>query len=512
MIIEFVWATDVCFEMSSAQRQLLMLVSLSFLFAMMISWSGFGSRSFIVSWSPTTVPSDHSITLTEAEKQALTRYFMKYVIMKRQRLSTKSSAAPDSIKSNEIKREAQTMPPFADHPQVPMVKATNNDNPGLSSSRLLYTSVSTVSKALTNASARIDSEPDNDIESINHLRLNSSLVEQFKSKLKQASLQSRSQQSMITMNEVKTSMHYVSNKSDVCWHNQGSGLSLLVMVITSPINLDARQSIRRTWGGLAVERGAKLLFVIGRPAIDGPVNVGQTLSQLIAQEDEAYNDILQGNFVDSYDNLTLKSISILNWVAEHCRQVKYVFKVDDDMFINMQMLVDFAETSNYRNVLIGKIAKKWAPHRNRASKYFVSYGEFNQTLYPNFATGPAYMITGDAVPALLHQLDSGVPVMRLEDVFVTGVLAERASVRRLNYFFFKNVYFKVNQCNFGKFITSHHHSPNQIEQLWRQVYRVPPDDCRKNSTVKSPSPAVPFASSSLSKPTGNSSSILPHHS
>ena len=284
--------------------------------------------------------------------------------------------------------------------------------------------------------------------------------------------------------ELSLTQKFIIDKKNFCSKEHGFGLDLLVMVITSPSNFDARQAIRQTWGGFAVERGSKLLFVVGHSS-SFEINVK------LKQEDNQYEDILQAQFEDAYYNLTLKSLAIVNWVADNCEKVKYVLKIDDDMFVNMQLLVDFAETREFKNVIIGKIAKKWLPHRDSNSKWYVPSSAYAGQVYPNFATGPAYLIHRDAIPNLVKVIRSNATkVIKLEDVFLAGIVAEKAGVRRLNYSLFKNAYFEVSKCNFMRFITSHQHSPKEILRLWQIVYADKKADCSLKKTPVTKAPAV----------------------
>ena len=72
---------------------------------------------------------------------------------------------------------------------------------------------------------------------------------------------------------------------------------------------------------------------------------GGKLSQLF-QEQKKFRDVLQADFVDTYTNLSLKSIfalkflhSLLHSAARGGSQIAYVFKVDDDSFVNVHGLV-----------------------------------------------------------------------------------------------------------------------------------------------------------------------------
>jgi len=48
---------------------------------------------------------------------------------------------------------------------------------------------------------------------------------------------------------------------------------------------------------------------------------------LLQQESEEFNDIIQGDFHDSFRNLTIKDIMFMRWMTTYCSQVKFIFKV-----------------------------------------------------------------------------------------------------------------------------------------------------------------------------------------
>jgi len=52
-----------------------------------------------------------------------------------------------------------------------------------------------------------------------------------------------------------------------------------------------------------------------------------------------YKDLVQGNFFDSYKNLTLKAVLGLRWVSQYCRNAPFAIKVDDDTFLNIFEIV-----------------------------------------------------------------------------------------------------------------------------------------------------------------------------
>uniref|UniRef100_W6NR74 Hexosyltransferase n=1 Tax=Haemonchus contortus TaxID=6289 RepID=W6NR74_HAECO len=86
----------------------------------------------------------------------------------------------------------------------------------------------------------------------------------------------------------------------------------------------------------------RILFILGNSGTVGD-------EQLIEQEAKDHGDILQANFVDSYDNLTIKSIAAMRYVAGVCTEVKAIFKVDDDVAWNVletSLLVNYAAANN----------------------------------------------------------------------------------------------------------------------------------------------------------------------
>ncbi|XP_054152681.1 acetylgalactosaminyl-O-glycosyl-glycoprotein beta-1,3-N-acetylglucosaminyltransferase-like [Oppia nitens] len=270
--------------------------------------------------------------------------------------------------------------------------------------------------------------------------------------------------------DLSTTEHMLIDKPLGCDDDMGASLDLLVIVNSAVDHWEAREAIRDTWGKFAIERGAYLLFLVGS-------SLSPVVQHRVLMEDERTSDLLQGQYIDNYFNLTLKTISMMHWLSTRCSRVKYVLKVDDDMFVNMQHITDFTETRNFNKCIIGKLAKNWKPHRNTNNKWYVPPEAFNGTVFPTFATGPAYMMSGDAVKPL-YETSLRERAMYLEDVYMTGIVAEKAGIRRLNHAMFRNTHvLNLDECLFKRLMTSHKHSPEEIRRLWQLVYRQPPKDC-----------------------------------
>ena len=73
--------------------------------------------------------------------------------------------------------------------------------------------------------------------------------------------------------------------------------------------------IRSTWGRPRIPKlETKLAFLLGSTQ-------NKELQEEIERENSDYHDIVQGDFVDTYHNLSYKSIMGKLWVSEFCAQV-----------------------------------------------------------------------------------------------------------------------------------------------------------------------------------------------
>lgn len=244
--------------------------------------------------------------------------------------------------------------------------------------------------------------------------------------------------------------------------NLGKEMELVVIVMSAPTHLEARTAIRQTWGHFGQRRDMSVLFMLG-------TTLDPKVEAILRKEQSMYNDVVRGRFLDSYSNLTLKTISTLEWVNTYCSKVKYLLKTDDDMFINVPRLLAFVNKhAKDRNVIFGRLARKWKPIRNRKSKYYVSQAQFQQSVFPDFTTGPAYLLSSDTVRRLYDAaLDQ--TYLKLEDVFTTGIVAHKLGIRRSNANEFLNKRIQYTACNIQRGISIHMVKYSEQFDLWKKL-------------------------------------------
>ncbi|XP_037773884.1 beta-1,3-galactosyltransferase 5-like, partial [Penaeus monodon] len=133
---------------------------------------------------------------------------------------------------------------------------------------------------------------------------------------------------------------------------------------------------------------AKLVFLLGNPR-------DSRIQTQVVEESRTYGDILQEDFVDSYMNLTIKSVMGLKWSSTHCPQARFLMKTDDDMFINISSLLTYLQEASASTWITGCIKQKKAFMPVNAHP-----GVSLPPGHPPFVAGAGYVISGDLVGAL----------------------------------------------------------------------------------------------------------------
>lgn len=217
--------------------------------------------------------------------------------------------------------------------------------------------------------------------------------------------------------------------------NLGKQLKLVIIITSAIKNFKERTRIRNTWGHYAIRKDVSIAFILGRPGNKQT----KKASKKLKEEQFKYKDIIQGKFVDTYNNLTLKSLSIMEWVSNYCLKAKFVLKTDDDMFNNISTLLNFIE--NLKTVVAafyGYLADKSAPIRDKNHKWYVSKYDFRNEQYPPYITGPAYLFPAMLATYVYRQGLTEI-CFKLEDVFITAIVAPKLGIGTINHFQFRDL-------------------------------------------------------------------------
>lgn len=258
---------------------------------------------------------------------------------------------------------------------------------------------------------------------------------------------------------------YILDGKSVCTSGKDDEhVEILFLVFTVHGNIEARNAIRKTWLEPSNRNSGfiRYVFLLGQPRT-------KSEAENIFVENTLNSDIVMADFVDSYRNLTLKTIMGLQWATGVCSDAKVVVKTDDDMFINVQNLLKvIKQNSDYlNNSVLGSCFGEMTPVRNSSSKWYTSYKAYPNKKFPKFCSGTSY-VTGMIVVRKLIDISVDIPFFDLEDVYIGMCLnVLKMKVKHIEGFRYKEV---KDDCEYKteKVVTVHGVPPEQLENIWNK--------------------------------------------
>ncbi|XP_004868107.1 UDP-GlcNAc:betaGal beta-1,3-N-acetylglucosaminyltransferase 7 isoform X1 [Heterocephalus glaber] len=259
-----------------------------------------------------------------------------------------------------------------------------------------------------------------------------------------------------------------------------AGNVYLMVVVKSVITQhDRREAIRQTWGQEWESAGrgrgtVRTLFLLGTASKQ---EERAHYQQLLAYEDRLYGDILQWDFLDSFFNLTLKEIHFLKWLDIYCPNIPFIFKGDDDVFVNPTNLLEFlADRQPRENLFVGDVLKHAQPIRRKDNKYYIPPVLYNKPSYPPYAGGGGFLMAGGLARRLHHACDT-LELYPIDDVFL-GMCLEVLGVRPTGHEGFKTFGISRNRasrmnkepCFFRSMLVVHKLLPTELLAMWGLVH------------------------------------------
>ena len=129
----------------------------------------------------------------------------------------------------------------------------------------------------------------------------------------------------------------------------------------------------------------QVVFLVGQ-------QVNSTHQEQLQSEADQYGDIVQEAFIDTYANLTVKSLMLLKWFTQHCDNTQYVMKTDDDMYINLVKLYELVRANKKPQLLMGSLICNAIPIKDPYNKWYVPNYMFSARRYPNYLSGTGHRI------------------------------------------------------------------------------------------------------------------------
>ncbi|KAK3100761.1 hypothetical protein FSP39_024957 [Pinctada imbricata] len=252
----------------------------------------------------------------------------------------------------------------------------------------------------------------------------------------------------ITSNEEqinKLSIKYVFNPSTLCSDND---TYLLVLIKSNVRHHHLRYTLRKTWVKEVYSTipKAKVAFLLG-------YSFRERL--LVWSENRTYGDIIQGDFIDAYRNNTYKTVMSYKWAAEQCSGARFVFSVDDDMFVNVKLTKQFLNSINETiesDLFSGMIVPLGRPAREEQSPWYISKKDYPYLIYPQYLAGCAMFLSQNVVQKI-NMIFPYVKYLPFDDVLL-GIVANKLGIRLHSNEFLNNVHIN-NVTLLHKMIANH---------------------------------------------------------
>ena len=278
---------------------------------------------------------------------------------------------------------------------------------------------------------------------------------------------------------------YIINEPEKCPDGQPDPF-LVLLIATEIQQVEARDAIRHTWGNQSVAPGLGIvcLFLLG--VREG--ELGRQLQSRLEAESRQHHDIIQQDFLDTYNNLTIKTLMGMHWVATHCPHASYIMKTDSDMFVNTDYLIHKLlrpELKPKKSYFTGYLMRGFAPNRNNNSKWYMSPELYPSKKYPTFCSGTGYVFSGD-LAGRIYRVSRGIRRLHLEDVYV-GVCLAKLRVEPTpppNEFLFNHWRVSYSSCKYSHLITSHQFQPSELLKYWHHLQNNKHNACINSSNDK----------------------------
>ncbi|XP_045158291.2 beta-1,3-galactosyltransferase 1-like isoform X2 [Mercenaria mercenaria] len=251
---------------------------------------------------------------------------------------------------------------------------------------------------------------------------------------------------------------------------------IIILITSAPQNYERRKSIRETWCRPSNFNLASIpwqcVFLIGQSSVH--------LSNIILDNEiNDYHDILLGSYVDSYRNLTIKTMHGLEWVRRTCPS-DFVLKTDDDVYVNTKLLHKLTSNTPKNNTYIGLVTQsedRLKVIRDPISKWFVSMEQYPMSHYPPYAVGMGYLLSIDLVEKFINTSKHILPFAN-EDAYV-GVLADYANVEPFRSGRFTLSGWGLRMCNYIYLVVVHHVSAEDQYKMFdtnQEAFQMCKDD------------------------------------
>lgn len=222
-----------------------------------------------------------------------------------------------------------------------------------------------------------------------------------------------------------------------------NNISIIIIVTSYFGDVETRSAMRRAFSSEKLQNlNIKRVFLLGITSDNK-----YTTQSSVIDESKRFKDIVQGNFQESYRNLTYKHVMGHKWVSEYCMGAKYVIKMDDDIVVNIYKMLEMLDLLKLplKNLLAGYILNDMKVIRKPANKWYVTFEEYSKQFYPPFLSGWFY-ISNPEVSSEIFRHSFSMPYFWIDDVYITGEIANSLGILHVDLKRYFAVHSELLQC------------------------------------------------------------------
>lgn len=177
-------------------------------------------------------------------------------------------------------------------------------------------------------------------------------------------------------------------------------------------------------------------------------------------------------------NLTIKTMVMFEWLSSRCSNANYAMKIDSDMFLNVQQLMEILLKAPSHLYITGFVVRGASVLRDQNSKWYMPVDVFPESQYPPYALGLGYVFSLD-LPKKILDVSAYVKAVYIEDVYV-GLCLRYSGIQVTDppsggLFRASLPHFQTN-CYWTYVITTILDSPKQLLDSWK-IYETHRESC-----------------------------------
>lgn len=239
-------------------------------------------------------------------------------------------------------------------------------------------------------------------------------------------------------------------------------------------NVAARDIIRSTWGSETLVLGqlVQTLFFVGLPGGGGE----EQQQEKLRQENQQHHDLIQSDFKDTYRNLTIKTMMMLEWLAANCDKVSYVIKIDSDMLLHVNNLVKLLldPKTAKEHYMTGLVWWHSPVLRNPFNKFYMPWSVIAESEYPPYPLGMGYIMSLD-LPGKILGVSRQIKPIYIEDAYL-GMCLKRLGISPTDPpdkdMFLVDPQHPLSDCSLSKVIATTTTSTAQMLSYWSRSKNV----------------------------------------